>query len=211
MNSILAAGLALLSCGVSLTAANLLSDRGAPAPVSRWVAGSIGGFGYLAAITWLDVWMALSLSAAALLAISALRMYGASHLRGLRGSAPSGSRAELGYPAAATLAIAIGWGALGQPRLALLPIAFMAWGDASAGLARWLAGARLQAAAASTAMLAVSLACVAALHAGLAGVIAALGATAAEGLWPLTRSRISDNWPVAGSALGLLILIGGTR
>src|SRR5207237_1109776 len=143
--------------------------------------GVIGGIGYLGAISWLDRWTAIVLSASALVLIAGLQRRGTSQLRGLRGTRSAESRAELGYPGAATAAMAIGWGALEQPLLALLPIVFMAWGDASAGLARGLVGdARLQAAAASAAMLAVSLGCVAGFHAGIAGGIAALGATAAE-------------------------------
>src|SRR5919202_4816809 len=121
---------------LSLVVASVLRDRGVPPPATRWVASTLGGLAYLVAVLWLDRSTALALSAVALLTVAPLRARRASLLRGLRWSPRERSRAELGYCAAATLALAVGWAARQDPRVALLAILFMAWGDASAGLVR---------------------------------------------------------------------------
>ncbi|MBM2827243.1 MAG: hypothetical protein HW403_1307 [Dehalococcoidia bacterium] len=162
----------------------------------------------LAIVLWLDVWVAIALSALSLLLIWALRSWRACLLRGVRGG-PEGEdpRSEMEFPAAATVALAVGWGALHDPWMAFLAIAFMAWGDASAGLVRaWMNGSRYQAITASAAMLSVSLGSVWIFHPSVAGAAAAVTATFAEAFWPLTRSRLNDSWPVVGSAIGLMAL-----
>jgi dolichol kinase len=207
----LAIVLVLLLTGASLTAAGALRDRGVAPHVTRWVAAVVGGLAYLIAVLWLDAWSAVALSVLSVLAIALLRMRRSSLLKGLRWSARETSRAELGYPAAASLALAVGWAALNDPWLAFLAIAFMAWGDASAGLVRGFKEDSLgHTVAASAAMAAVSLCSAWLIYPSVAGAAAALGATGAEALWPLTRSKLSDSWPVVGSALGLVIVIGGT-
>lgn len=195
----------LLLTGASLGAANVLRDHGAPPSLTRWVASVVGGLAYLVAVLWLDVWSAVALSGLSVLFIAMVRMRRASLLRGLRGSAGDEPRSELGYPAAATVALLVGWAALGNPRLAFVAIVFMAWGDASAGLVRGrMADSWWQAIAASLTMLGVSLGSAWLFYPSVAGLAAAVAATCVEALWPLTRSKLSDNWPVVASALGLM-------
>ena len=43
---------------------------------------------------------------------------------------------EITFGLAGVASLAVGWGWLGYPRLGFLPIAFMAWGDSTAGLVR---------------------------------------------------------------------------
>jgi dolichol kinase len=212
MTQMVAIGLVLAIIGVSLGGANTLRDRGVPQPVTRWVASALGSLGYLIAVVWLDAWVAVGLSAFGIVLIAALRARRASLLRGLRGPGRTASRAELGYPAAATVALAIGWGLLDDRWLACLAIAFMAWGDASAGLVRgWIGYAGLRSATASAAMLSVCLGAVWLLYPSPAGVAGALAATCAESFWPLTRNKLSDNWSVVASALGTTSTLGGLQ
>jgi hypothetical protein len=208
MSQLLAIGLVLVMAALSLVAASLLRDRGVPPPTTRWLASVIGGFAYVVAVNWLDAGIALALSAVCLAVVAALRARRPCLLRGLRLSPRRESRAELGYPAAATLALAVGCVARHDPRLALVAIACMAWGDASAGLVRdWRPGSLPHRVAASAAMLSVSLASAWLLYPSVAGVAAAFAATGAEALWPLTRSSLSDSWPVVGTALAVITLV----
>jgi hypothetical protein len=177
--------------------------------VTRWTAAVLGGCAYLVAVAWLNVWTSVALSAGAVAIVAVLRLSRANVLRGLWAS-PSGDRAELGFPAVATIALAVGWGMLGQPRLAFVAIAFMTWGDATAGLVRGLLDrGPLQQAGPPVAMLAACIGSAWLFYPLPSALPAAVIATAAEALWPLTRSRLSDSWPVVGSALGLMSMCGG--
>jgi dolichol kinase len=212
VSQLVAIGLVLGLTAVSLGAAGALRERGATPSTTRWVAAVIAGFAYLVAVWWLDVWTAIALSTLSLLAIAVLRSRRSTLLKGLRWSAREESRAELGFPAAATVALAVGWAVHDDPWLAFLAIAFMAWGDASAGLVRglkegWLPGT----VGASATMLIVSLVSVWLVYPSVAAVAAAVVATSAEAFWPLTSGRLSDSWPVVGSALGVIIFLGGTQ
>ena len=49
---------------VGLVASNVMYDRGVPNSVSRYIALLLGGFAFLAAVLWLDAWIAAVLSGA---------------------------------------------------------------------------------------------------------------------------------------------------
>ena len=119
-----------------LVASNLLYDRGVANSVSRYVAPILGGVAFLVAVLWLDAWTATVLSGAMALFILAVRLGFRRGLRGVRGNLASQAWSEVTYALGGTAALAIGWGLLGDRWLAFLPIAFMAWGDSTAGLAR---------------------------------------------------------------------------
>ena len=119
-----------------LMASNLLYDRGMANHLSRYVAPIIGGLAFLVAVLWLDAWTATILSGAMALVILALRLGFRRGLRGVKGDLPSQAWSEATYALGGTAALAIGWGLLGNRWLAFLPLAFMAWGDSAAGLAR---------------------------------------------------------------------------
>ncbi len=121
---------------VGLVASNLLYDHGVPNSLSRYVAPIIGGVAFLVAVLWLDAWTATVLSGAMAMFILAVRLGFRRGLRGVRGNLPSQAWSEVTYALAGTGALAIGWGLLGDKWLAFAPIAFMAWGDSTAGLAR---------------------------------------------------------------------------
>jgi dolichol kinase len=119
-----------------LVGSNLLYDRGIPNNLSRRFAPVMGGLAYLGAILWLDKWTAFAVSVTLTLLIIAFRLGFRRGLRGVRGTHPAQIWAEITYPVAGTLSLFIGWGLIGNKWLAFLPIAFMAWGDTSAGIAR---------------------------------------------------------------------------
>jgi hypothetical protein len=119
-----------------LAASNLLNDRGVDNSISRCLAGALGGVSFLAAVLWLDPWTAVALMGALTLLIVVLRLGFRRGLRGARGKQQSQEWAEVTYAVGGTASLAIGWGLLGDKWLAFLPIAFMAWGDNAAGLAR---------------------------------------------------------------------------
>ena len=178
--------------------------------MTRWICSAAGGLAYLMAVLWLDVVTAIILSAACGLLIATARVKKARLMRGLRGLPGESSRAELGHPAAATIALAFGWGLGHDAWPSFVAIAFMAWGDASAGLVRWaMRTSGYQTIAAWLTMLSVCVAVAWLSYPHLAGLVAAVVASVAETLWPLTGYRISDNWPVVGSGLGLMIVLGG--
>jgi len=205
-----AIGLVLAMVALGLGLANALRDRGAPQGVTRWIASVVGGFAYLLSVFWLDAGAAIVLSAICAALIAAMRFRHAGLLRGLRTDAGEASRAELGYPAAATTALVVGWAMLGNPWLSFVAIAFMAWGDASAGLARmFMANSRYQTLAALATMLSVSVVCAWLFYPTTASLAAAVTASAAEAMWPLTGIKISDNWAVVGSATAVMMLLGG--
>ncbi len=121
---------------VGLFGANFLHDRGVPSSLSRFVAPVLGGTAFLIAVLWLDVWTAVTVSGVLTLLVVVLRLRFRRELRGVSGSLPTQAWSEVTYALGGTAALAIGWGLLGDRWLAFLPIAFMAWGDSTAGLAR---------------------------------------------------------------------------
>ena len=121
---------------VGLVASNFLYDRGLANSLSRYVAPILGGVAFMLAVLWLDVWTAVALSGVMALFILALRLGFRRGLRGVRGNRPSQAWSEVTYALGGTAALAVGWGLMGDRWLAFLPIAFVAWGDSTAGLAR---------------------------------------------------------------------------
>ncbi len=122
--------------GAGLMASNILYDRGVANSLSRYVAPILGGVAFLVAVLWLDAWTATVLSGVMALIILVARLGFRRGLRGVRGNLPTQAWSEVTFALAGTAALAIAWGLLGDRWLAFLPIAFMAWGDSIAGLAR---------------------------------------------------------------------------
>jgi hypothetical protein len=94
----------------------------------------VGGLAFLAQIAWLDIWTAAAVSGVLTVLVAAVRIK--------RGPpAPKSGRreqswAEVTFALAGTASIVLAGGILGDRWLAFVPIAFMAWGDNTAGLAR---------------------------------------------------------------------------
>ena len=191
-----------------LVASNFLYDLGAPDSLPRRAAHSLGGAAFLIAVLWLDVWTAVTLSAILALLILALRSGFRRGLRGVSRSVSTRDWAEIAYPMAGTVSLAVGWGLLGDRWLAFLPIAFMAWGDSVAGLVRAairrgnMAGpvratiwrGKLAIVLPSIAMLGVCLAAAALFQPYWVGALGAISATAAERFRLIAHRLWDDNW-----------------
>ncbi len=200
-------GIVLLSVS-GLAGANFLYDRGASDSLPRRAAHVLGGAAFLIAALWLDAWTAVALSGALALSVLALRLGYRRALRGLSRSVETRDWGETAYPMAATLSVTIGWGVLGDKWLAFVPIAFMAWGDSVAGLARsairrgtmpWLLRARiwrfdLAMIWSSIAMLGVCLAAALLFQPYWIAAIGATVATAAERFRLIAHRIWDDNW-----------------
>lgn len=185
-----------------LVASNLLYDRGVPSSVSRCVASALGGVAFLLAVVGLNAWTAIALSGVLALFVVSLRLGFRRGLRGARGNLPSQAWAEVTYAMAGTASLAIGWGLLGDRWLAFVPIAFMAWGDNVAGLARaTLWRGKVASLWPSFAMLGVCLTAAALFQPYWVGAIGAAVATAAERYRPRIASGWGDNLNVVAASL----------
>ena len=194
-----------------LAVSNLAYDRGVPGNVSRFVAPALGGVAFLVAVLWLDAWTAITVSGILALSVLALRLGFRRGLRGVKGSLPTQDWAEITYPMAGTLSLAVGWGLLGDKWLAFLPIAFMAWGDSSAGLARATAWRDNVASLwPSFVMLVVCFVSAALLFQPYwIGAIGAVAATVAERRRPMILTIWDDNLHVVGVSLVVMGLLTG--
>ena len=200
------AALAALAVG----AANFLRARDLPPDVGRHLAGVLGGFAYLLGVLMLDAPTATGLAALAALALLGLRLGAPAATRGVRGGRGGRRWGEVVYAAAGSASLAVGWLWLGDRWLAFLPIAFMAWGDNAAGLARLAAGhgaARVMLPPA--AMLATCLAVAALVAPGWVGLGGAVAATAAERLRPTDHPFWDDNWAIVAGSLLVMAPSGG--
>ena len=189
-----------------LVTSNLLFDRGVDPSLSRRVPGVLSGFAFLIAVLWLDPWTAIVLSGALSLFILVLRLTFRGGLRGIRGSLPTQAWAEVTYPLAGTVSLAVGWVLLGDRWLAFVPIAFMAWGDSAAGLTRDFALRRGKDVntVPSTAMLASCLAIGVLFQPYWIGALGAIFAAVAERFSPRVLSVRDDNWTVVAASLAVM-------
>ncbi len=194
-----------------LVASNVMYDRGVPNSMSRYVAPLLGGLAFLTAVLWLDVWTATALSGVLAMGILALRLGFRRGLRGVEGNLPTQAWAEVTYAMAGTASLAVGWGLLGDRWLAFLPIAFMAWGDSIAGLARatiWRG--KVASNWPSMVMLVVCLAAAALFQPYWIGALAALVATAAERRRPMVLNLWDDNLHVVAMSLAVMGILART-
>ena len=196
---------------VGLAVSNILYDRGVPSAVSRSVASTLGGGAFLIAVLLLDAWSAVALAAATTVFILGLRTGFRRGLRGSSGRLPSQAWAEVTYAVAGTASLAIGWGLLGDRWLAFLPIAFMAWGDNAAGLARATIWRRnLGGSGPSMGMLAVCLGAAALFQPYWIGAVGAVVATTAERYGPRLLGLWDDNLHLVAMSLSTMAVLAGT-
>ena len=131
----MAIGVAML-VGAGLGLSNLLHDRGVPRSIARYVAPWCAGAAFLIAALWLEPGVAIPLAVVLTAMLVVLKAFRRTALRGVEGGLASQAWSEITFGLAGVTSLAIGWGWLGDPWLGFLPIAFMAWGDSTAGLAR---------------------------------------------------------------------------
>lgn len=186
--------------------ANALHDRGVPRPVIRALAAMVGGLAFLIAVLTLDARVATALASLVAAGVLVARVWFRGALRGVRGGQPSQAWAEVTYPLAGACSLLIGWVVLGDRWLGFTPIAFMAWGDAVAGLAR-AEVTRISRFAPPSMVMLVATACVAALfQPGWGGLAGSLVATASEGRTPRVLTVRDDNMVVVLSSLTAMVL-----
>ena len=132
--AILIAGAAILG----LYLANIFYDtKVIPHHVSRKL-GHLGGcVGFLLCpFLFSSFWWPLILITAFTILLLFARWRKPTLFRGVGGSGRLQALAEVHYPATGIIIIAIGWGVMGEPWLAIVPLAFMGGGDAITGLIR---------------------------------------------------------------------------
>ena len=200
-----AAGTVAAVALAGLVAANLLYDRGADAAVSRSLASAIGGGAFLLAVLWMDPWPAVAVAGASAGLILGLRLKYGQGLRGTDGHRSGQSWSQVTYAGVGAVSLAIGWGMLGDRWLAFLPIAFVAWGDAAAGLARATAWRGSVASLwPSAVMLTVCLAAAALFQPYWIGAVGATVAAGAERYRPKVAAIWDDNVNVAAASIGVM-------
>jgi dolichol kinase len=193
----------------ALAGSNLLFDHGVSSSLSRRFAPIVGGFSYLTAIIWLEKWTAILICSILTLFILLLRLKFKRSLRGLKGNHPTQTWAEITFVVAGTLTLLIGWGVLGDKWLAFLPIAFLAWGDTAAGIARELIGLDVNKSSwHMVAMLAVCLVAAAIwYHPFWIGAVGAVVATLAERYRPGILRYWDDNFNLTAASLAVIVLL----
>ena len=189
---------------------NHLYDHGVDAALSRSLAAFVGGLALLVTVLWMSAWPAVALAAAMTILIVGLRFTYRQGLRGSTGRRPGQEWAHVTFGATAVASLAIGWGILGDRWLAFLPIAFVAWGDGSAGLLRatvWRG--RIRSLWPSAIMLAVCLAVAASFSPFWIGAVGAMVATVAERHRPDVAALWDDNVNVVAASIGVMALLAG--
>ena len=131
--AILIAGAVLLG----LYLANLFYDYGIPQYISRKL-GHLGGcVGFLLCpLLFSSFWWPLILTAGFTAMLLYARVFRPQTFRGVGGSGRIEALAEIHFPATGIVTIGVCWGLMGQPWLAIVPLAFMGGGDAVTGLIR---------------------------------------------------------------------------
>ena len=187
-----------------LAGSAFLHDRGTPRSVIRAVAAMLGGVAFLLTVVTLDAYTATALATLVAVAVLVMRVRFRSSLRGLRGVAPSQAWAEVTYALGGALSLLIGWVVLDDRWLAFSAIAFMAWGDAAAGLARAEVSRLLSYAGPTVVMLTVSIVVVGLFQPTWIGLVGALVATMSEGRTPKILSVRDDNLILVTSSVAVM-------
>ena len=159
----------------------------------------------LAAVMWADFWMALAIASGLTILVLALRVASPRGLRGVKGDLPTQSWSEVAYAVSLTGSLVVGWGLLGDPWLAFVPIAFMAWGDSAAGvLRRSIRENQRMRELPSLAMLTVCLIAAALFQPYWIAAIGAVVAASAERIRPVRHALWDDNWFVVLTSLTVM-------
>lgn len=196
---------------VGLYLSNILFDYGVPQYISRKVGHGVGGVAYLlSALMFPHPWYPLILSGGFTLLLGVARLLRPSTFRGVGGSSRKHALAEIWFPLAGTLALAVGWAWLGSPWLAVVPILFMAWGDMLTGLIRAkVYGKEVKGNWGSVGMLITCLLVAYLFHPYWMAAIGALVATATEKYSGLSKTWVDDNYTIIVSSLLTMVALGG--
>ena len=129
----------LLSGGVllSLYLSNLFYDYKVPQYITRKLPHFGAGVAFLLCpFLFQSFWWPLGLTAGFMLLLLGARFYKPDTFRGAGGSGRPNALAEINFPLAAVVSIAVGWGWLGEPWLGIVPVTFVGFGDAITGIVR---------------------------------------------------------------------------
>jgi dolichol kinase len=141
----------------SIGMANVAYDRGMSQYLTRKVGHVAAGLVFLVSpLLFTTPWLLVSLSISFTLLMLAARRWAPTSIRGVGGSGRIDAMAEVWYPFACAVAVAIGWGLLHNPWLGVLPTLFLGFGDAITGAIRSAVyGREVKGLAGSAAMFAV--------------------------------------------------------
>ncbi len=193
---------------VGLYLANHFYDKGVEQYISRKVGHGVGGMGLLLCVFLFSApWWPIILALAFTLLLGGARFIKPETFRGVGGTGRQHALAEVFFPAASTLSLGVGWGWLGNPWLAVVPILFMAWGDMLTGIIRSRVYRReVKGNLGSVAMIVVCLLIAYLFKPYWIGVAGAVVATLVERFTPLSHGFWDDNWTIVVSSL---LVMGG--
>ena len=194
---------------VGLYLANYFYDRHIEQYISRKVGHGVGGMAFLLCVfLFSSPWWPLILAITFTLLLGGARQLKPNTFRGVGGTGRQHALAEIFFPAAGTISIAVGWAWLGSPWLAVVPILFMAWGDMLTGLVRsQLYKREVKGSWGSVAMLVVCLLVAYFFTPYWIGAAGAIVATLAERFTPLSKGIWDDNWTIVLSSLLVMAIL----
>jgi len=188
---------------VGLYLANYFYDKGVEQYISRKVGHGVGGFAFLLfAYLFSSAWWPIIVAGGFTLLLGGARLIKPKAFRGVGGTGRQHALAEVFFPAIGTVALGVGWGWLGNPWLAIVPILYMAWGDMVTGLVRsHIYQREVKGNWGSVAMLFTCLLVAYFFEPYWIGAVGAIIATLVERFTPLSRGLIDDNWTIVASSL----------
>ncbi len=189
---------------VGLWCSNIFYDYKVPQYLSRKIGHMAGGTALLLCALLFDSWLwPLILAAGFTVLLLGARIIKSNLFRGVGGTGRPVAFAEVWFPAASVVSIAVGWVWLGDRWLAILPALFMAYGDAVTGLTRSVVYNReFKGNMGSVAMLGACLILAWCFYQPLwIGVVGAVVATLAERFTPMSHGWLDDNYTIVLSSL----------
>ena len=130
-----------LLLGVIVLSCLYLSNRAFDAGLSHWLARKIshigGGVAYiLMPFLFSGPWLPIALSGGFFILLTVARLARPQLFRGVGGTGRKDAIAEIHFPLSGTISLIVLWAWLGEPRLAVIPPAFLGIGDAVTGILR---------------------------------------------------------------------------
>ena len=191
---------------LGLYLANYFFDKDIPQYLSRKIGHIAGGVAFILIPFLFTVWVwPFVLTVGFTLLLLYAKMKKPDTFRGVGGSGRSNAFAEINFPATGIILVGIFWGLFNQPWLAVVPLLFMAFGDAVTGIIRSkVYGKEVKGNWGSLFMLISCLILAYFIHPYWIGVCAAIVATLAE-KYTKTRKFVDDNLTIpllSGLTLG---------
>jgi len=189
---------------------NIFYDYHIPQYLSRKIGHLFGGTALLLCALFFNSWLwPLILAILFTALLLGARFIKVDLFRGVGGSGRQMAFAEVWFPLASIISIAVGWVWLGDRWLGIIPALFMAYGDAVTGLTRSVIYNReFKGNMGSVAMLAVCLLLAWVFYEPFwVGSIGALVATLVERFTPLSRGWVDDNYTIVLSSLLIMAIL----